>query len=88
MGREAEAAFRHRCLVEGVTCNESLQDDNGWDFLVEIPQEVAAGTPNDKRPAARSALVHVKWTGGSRRRLSRVRDPVSVPEAFGSIGSR
>ena len=70
MGRKAEAAFRHRCSVEGVTCNESLQDDYGWDFLVEIPQEVPAGTPHDKRPAARSVLVQVKWTGGSRRRLS------------------
>ena len=70
MGRAAQDAFKLQCSSEGITCNPSLEDDYGWDFLVEIPQEVAAGTPHDKRPAARSVLVQVKWTGGSRRRLS------------------
>ena len=70
MGRAAQDAFKLQCSSVGITCNPSLEDDYGWDFSVEIPPEVAAGTPHDKRPAARSVLVQVKWTGAARRRLS------------------
>ena len=47
------------------------------DFFVEIPPEVRAETPHDQRPAARSVLVQVKWTGGIRRRL-----PMKVSNAL------
>ena len=70
MGRPAQDAFKLQCSLARITCNPSLEDDHGWDFMVEVPQEVEAQTPHDQRPAARSVLVQVKWTGGVRRRLS------------------
>ena len=70
MGRPAQDAFKLLCSRAQITCNPSQEDDHGWDFIVEVPQEAEARTPHDQRPATRSAFVQVKWTGGVRRRLS------------------
>ena len=69
MGRAAQDAFKHRCSVAELTCNPSLEDDYGWDFLVEIPlASRPTDRPADKWPAAISAFVQVKSTKGARRR--------------------
>ena len=70
MGRSAEAAFKQRCSSAGITCNKSIEDDHGWDFLVEIPIFAPAGTPDDKLPPVRSALVQVKSTRAARVRVT------------------
>ena len=70
MGRPAQDAFKLQCSRARITCNPSLEDDHGWDFFVEIPPMAPAGTPDDKLPAARPALVQVKSTQRARRRLT------------------
>lgn len=69
-GRPSEDAFKHQCSRARLTCNKSHEDDHGWDFLVEIPMFAPAGTPEDKLPPVRSALVQVKSTRASRPRLA------------------
>ena len=71
MGRPAEDSFKHKCSRAGITCNPSIEDDHGWDFLVEIPSGAPAGTPEDKVPPIRSALVQVKSTRAIRPRLTK-----------------
>ena len=70
MGRSAEDAFKQECSRAGVTCNKSIEDDHGWDFLVEFPMRAPAGTPDDKLPPVRSALVQVKSTRAARPSLA------------------
>ena len=42
LGRIAEDQFKMLCADAGITCNKSIEDDHGWDFLVEyIPEEDA-----------------------------------------------
>ena len=67
MGRAAQDAFKHMCSLANLTCNPSLEDDYGWDFLVEIPLAPTPDSPADKWPAAISAFVQVKSTSGVRR---------------------
>ena len=70
MGRAEEDAFKLECSRAQISCNKSLEDDHGWDFLVEIPMLASAGTPDDKLPPVRSALVQVKSTRAARPRLA------------------
>ena len=70
MGRNAEDAFKQQCSRARITCNKSLEDDHGWDFLVEIPMVAPAGTPADKLPPVTSALIQVKSTRAARPRLT------------------
>ena len=70
MGRPYEDAFKQQCSRAGITCNKSLEDDHGWDCHVEIPKLAPAGTPDDKLPPVRSALVQIKSTRAARPRLS------------------
>ena len=67
-GRPAQDKFKHLCALAEITCNPSLEDDYGWDFLVEAPLPVPLGTPIYKRPGARPVFVQVKSTGGVQRR--------------------
>ena len=70
MGRSAEDAFKQACSRAGITCNKSIEDDHGWDFIVEIPMRARVGTPDDKLSPVRSALVQVKSTQAARPRLA------------------
>ena len=67
-GRPAQDEFKHLCSLAGLTCNPSIEDDHGWDFLVEIPLPVASGTPVDKWPGVMPVFVQVKSTGREFRR--------------------
>ena len=70
MGRHSEDSFKQQCSRDRITCNKSLEDDHGWDYLVEIPMVAPAGTPEDKLPPVTSALVQVKSTRAARPRLA------------------
>ena len=69
MGRAAQDAFKLLCSRAGITCNPSLEDDYGWDFLLEVPMIAPPNSPADKLPGARLAFVQVKSTRGLRRRM-------------------
>lgn len=67
-GRKAQDAFKHMCSTADITCNPSLEDDYGWDFIVEIPSAPPADDmPSDKWAAAYPTFVQVKSTQGTRR---------------------
>ncbi|MDE0360321.1 MAG: hypothetical protein OXI74_04040 [Rhodospirillaceae bacterium] len=70
MGRHSEDTFKQQCSLARITCNKSLEDDHGWDYLVEIPMVAPAGTPEDKLPPVTSTLVQVKSTRAARPRLA------------------
>ena len=72
MGRPAQDAFKLQCSSAGITCNPSLEDDYGWDFMVEISQEVGAETPHDSE--ARSAV------GARASQMDRRGAPTTVDE--------
>ena len=62
LGRMAEGRFKTLCADAGFTCNPSIEDDHGWDFLVEYIPKGDARLPVDKRPGPRQVLVQVKST--------------------------
>ena len=55
----AERYFGTLCAAEGVVCNKAEEDESGWDFHVEFPQQPLAGPP-DMHPARITAYVQVK----------------------------
>ena len=61
-GRPAQDEFKLLCSKRNITCNPSLEDDHGWDFLVEIPASGSDKLLADKVPAPRPVLVQVKST--------------------------
>lgn len=63
-GRAAQDEFKLLCSQSGITCNPSLEDDHGWDFIVEIPAPGSDNLPADKVSAPRQVLVQVKSTHG------------------------
>ena len=86
MGRPAQDAFKHLCSLANLTCNPSLEDDYGWDFLVEIPLVPTLDSPADKWPAAISAFVQVKSTKGVRRRTEmKVSNAIQLAKSYSRI---
>ena len=63
-GRPAQDEFKLLCSERNITCNPSLEDDHGWDFIMEIPTNVSDRLLADKVPAPRPVLVQVKFTSG------------------------
>jgi hypothetical protein len=57
----AEKYFGTLCANEGVVCNKAEEDESGWDFHVEFPQQPLAA-PADMHPARNTAYVQVKST--------------------------
>ena len=66
IGREGEDIFKTLCNRSGVTCNNSDQDDYGWDFHLEFPPAAVPDVAIDMRPGPLSALVQVKTTRSSK----------------------
>ena len=66
-GRPAQDKFKLLCSSANLTCNASLEDDHGWDFIVEIPAPSTHDLPADKVPAPKQVLVQVKSTRGENR---------------------
>ena len=61
-GRPAQDEFKLLCSQRNITCNPSLEDDHGWDFIVEIQASGSDEFLADKVPAPRQVLVQVKST--------------------------
>lgn len=61
-GRPAQDEFKLLCSRANVTCNSSVEDDHGWDFMVEFVPKGQSHQPHDKIPGPRRALVQVKST--------------------------
>ena len=68
-GRPAQDEFKLLCSLAGVTCNSSVEDDHGWDFIVEFAAQGETHQPLDRVPGPRRALVQVKSTQGQSRRI-------------------
>jgi hypothetical protein len=67
LARFAETSFASLCAKEGALCNESQEDENGWDYLAEFPGASWPGSA-DTQPPSHRAFVQVKSTRN--RRLS------------------
>lgn len=65
LARFAETSFANLCADAGVLCNESQEDENGWDYLAEFPPDAAVG-PADTHPPAKRAFVQIKSTRNNR----------------------
>lgn len=61
-GRSAQDEFKLLCSQGDITCNPSLEDDHGWDFIIEIMAPESDNLPADKVSAPRQVLVQVKST--------------------------
>lgn len=59
--RYAETTFARLCAVHGSLCHHSEEDENGWDYLVEFPEQPGP-EPADMRSPPDSAYVQVKST--------------------------
>jgi hypothetical protein len=73
IGRIGERQFETLCERAGLSCNKSVVDVMGWDFIVEFPMPPAGQElPLDQRPtnAARVQLKSTLGRVGNRIRLS------------------
>ena len=61
LARYAETSFASLCALGGALCHESQEDENGWDYLVELPEDERSG-PADTAPPGKQAFVQVKST--------------------------
>jgi hypothetical protein len=66
----AELTFASHCAAAGALAHPPEEDQNGWDYLVEFPQQTHPG-PADTHPPAKSAYVQIKSVR-QRRLTSRV----------------
>jgi hypothetical protein len=55
----AELKFASQCAAAGAIAHPPEEDQNGWDYLVEFPQQSHPG-PADTHPPAKSAYVQIK----------------------------
>lgn len=65
LARYAETSFASLCALGGALCHESQEDENGWDYLVELPEDESTG-PADTAPPGKQAYVQVKSTRNAR----------------------
>lgn len=59
-GRSGEKRFSTLCSDLGITCNESVEDEHGWDHIVEFPHEVIPGVPADMQYRLPPVFVQTK----------------------------
>lgn len=69
-GRKGEKRFSLLCSESGVTCNQSVEDDNGWDMLIEFPAPDQPLIALDMRAGVTAASVQVKATETDSRSVS------------------
>lgn len=69
-GRQGEKRFSLLCSDYGVTCNTSVEDDYGWDMMVEFPPKPQPMIAIDMRQTQQMASVQVKTTKGDSRSVS------------------
>lgn len=80
-GRLAEDRFKEWCTFSDITANPSKDDDEGWDFFVELKSSNAPVPFLDHAPPTVKALVQVKASadprGEFRMKLSNARKLVT-----------
>lgn len=59
LGELGADAFRTWCTHAGLTCNPSIRDRAGWDFLVDFPHTESVQSL-DRRPGPQSCVVQLK----------------------------
>lgn len=70
IGRRGEKRFETLCSDAGVTCNQSIEDDYGWDKMIEYPPRILPFAAVDMQPAHVIAAVQVKTTETGSRSVS------------------
>lgn len=70
IGRRGEKRFDLLCSDAGVTCNKSVEDDYGWDKLIEFPPRPVPFAAIDMQPGRTIAAVQIKTTTGSARSVA------------------
>lgn len=65
IGRASETGFATLCSDAGVVAQAVTEDENGWDYLVEISNAGYTG-PADEQPAWKTIYVQVKSTTNDR----------------------
>lgn len=70
IGRRGEKRFDTLCSDAGVTCNRSVEDDYGWDKLIEFPVRTVPFAAIDMQPTHITAAVQVKTTVTASRAVS------------------
>jgi hypothetical protein len=55
----AELKFESQCAAADAIAHPPEEDQNGWDYFVEFPQQIYPG-PADTHPPAKSAYVQIK----------------------------
>lgn len=69
LGRIGEAEFKLLCSKQDATCNPSVEDDHGWDHIVEIAADNKQELPADLQEGVVRSLVQVKSTRSNQRKV-------------------
>ena len=83
IGRRGEKLFSLLCSEAGVTCNQSSEDDFGWDMAIEFPPRRQPLIALDMQRGPVAALVQVKATEGAARSVQ-----ISLANALRYAGSQ
>lgn len=59
-GRSGEKRFSTLCSDLGITCNESVEDERGWDHIVELRHEAVPGVSVDMQYRVPPVFVQTK----------------------------
>lgn len=70
LGRMGETYFNNLCSTVNLTCNSSIEDNTGWDFLVEFPHEFDNLLFADKAPPPKEFKAQIKATNDLKKKLS------------------
>lgn len=60
IGRLGENIFAKMCSEVGITCNPSLEDDEGWDFIIEFDDDKKTFGTFDEKNSGIKCFVQVK----------------------------
>ncbi len=71
LGEKGESRFQEFCADAKLTCNKSIRDRTGWDFIVEFPfEEINNDHTLDKRRSAISCHMQVKTVWAESKRVT------------------
>ncbi|NIJ47761.1 hypothetical protein [Rhizomicrobium electricum] len=68
--RHAELTFATLCADSAVTCNQSHEDERGWDFFIQSPPSRTPGIPLDLQPPGTKCFAQVKSHKGKSRNIT------------------
>lgn len=78
-GRSGEKRFSLLCSDLGITCNESVEDEHGWDHVLEFPHAALHGIPADLQHRLPPVFVQTKsHPGGGRSVRMKLSNAVSL----------